>query len=122
MATSRTAAFSIPVRVLEAVSGWATVPRAIGSVLGHPLLDLSGDALGLALHQLVDRLEVGVRGARRQLDGGVRGAARQDLRLLLELSERDRLLDVGEPGRRRQRLTLALAQRAGHEEQEEQSG
>ena len=34
-------------------------------VLGHPLLDLGGDALGLALHQLVDRLEVGVRGARR---------------------------------------------------------
>ena len=42
-------------------------------VLGHPLLDLGGDALGLALHQLVDRLQVGVRRARRELIVGCCG-------------------------------------------------
>src|SRR3954464_6596593 len=109
MATSRTAAFSMPVRALEDVSGWATAPMAIGSVLGHPLLDLSGDALGLALHQLVDRLEVGVRGARRQLDRRVlRGL--EDLGLLLELSQRHGLLDLRQPRGRGERLALALAQ------------
>src|SRR3954454_2450207 len=107
------AAFSMP-RIAGALSSFGRVARSvlIVLVLGHPLLDLSGDALGLALHQLVDRLEVGVRGARRQLDRrGLRGL--EALRLLLELSQRHGLLDLRQPRGRGERLALALAQRAG---------
>src|SRR3954466_7563012 len=66
MATSRAAAFWTPLRpVLEgAVSGRVASSVLIGLVLGHPGLDLSGDALGLALHQLVELVQVGVRHAR----------------------------------------------------------
>src|SRR5688500_7046089 len=72
MATSRMAAFSMPLRPLvdSGAAGRVASSVLIRLVLRHPLLDLRGDALGLALHQLVDRLEVRVGGAGRQRDGG----------------------------------------------------
>src|SRR5690349_20636626 len=114
MATSSTAAFCRPVSDESRVASSDAT-----SVLGHPLLDLRGDPLGLALHQLVERLEVRVGGARRQRD---RRRPVEDLRALLELGEPDGLLDLGQPRRAGERLALALAQRAGHEEQEDQRG
>src|SRR3954466_11549845 len=68
MATSRAAAFWTPFR-LALVTGAS--PRVASSgeirlVLRHPGLDLSGDALGLALHQLIELMHAGVRGARRE--------------------------------------------------------
>src|SRR3954449_10674170 len=97
MATSRAAAFWTPFRpVLEggaASSGFVASSVLICLVLRHPGLDLGGDALGLALHQLVELMEIGVRHARGQhLRRGVRErviAARAGL----ELRERHRLLD-----------------------------
>src|ERR1700741_964024 len=104
MATSSTAAFSIPLSVFGRVASSALTAL----ILAHPLLDLGGDALGLALHQLVERLQVGVGRARRQRDRGLVGA--EHLRALLELGKRDGLLDLGQPRRGGERLALALAQ------------
>src|SRR3954447_26187271 len=75
MATSRAAAFWTPFSPLlaAAVSGRVARSVLICLVLRHPGLDLGGDALRLALHQLVELVEVGVRHARREhLRGGVR--------------------------------------------------
>src|ERR1700742_4049575 len=68
IATSRAAAFCTPFRpVLEtAASGRVASSVVIWLVLRHPGLDLRGDALGLALHQLVELMQVRVRHARRQ--------------------------------------------------------
>src|SRR4051794_16057667 len=63
MATSRAAAFCTPV-ILSSESSFSRV--GTGLVLRHPLLDLGGDALGLTLHQLVERVQVGVGHAGRQ--------------------------------------------------------
>src|SRR4051812_34724367 len=75
IATSRAAAFWTPFKpVLDgaaAGSGFVASSVLICLVLRHPGLDLGGDALGLALHQLVELMQVGVRHARRQ--HGVRG-------------------------------------------------
>src|SRR4051812_36257455 len=72
IATSRAAAFWMPFRLLAvtAVSPRVASSAAIGLVLRHPGLDLRGDALGLALHQLVELMHAGVRGARRQHRAG----------------------------------------------------
>src|SRR4051794_29565773 len=61
-ATSRAAAFCVP-RSEETVVGTSVVARSrlIGLVLRHPGLDLGGHALGLALHQLVELVQAGVR-------------------------------------------------------------
>src|SRR4051812_37098116 len=65
MATSRAAAFWMPFRPdfldtsrapLDVVAS-----AAIGLVLRHPGLDLRGDALGLALHQLIELMQARVR-------------------------------------------------------------
>src|SRR3954467_9428837 len=66
MATSRAAAFWTPFRpVLEgAASGRVASSALISLVLRHPGLDLRGDALGLALHQLVELMQAGIRDAR----------------------------------------------------------
>src|SRR3954464_9019345 len=123
MATSSAAAFCTPLRLALVI---AASPRVASSklirlVLRHPGLDLGGDTLGLALHQLVELMQVGVRHARRQhLRRGVRErviAARAGL----ELRERHRLLDRRQPGRRAEVLGLALAHAAGHEEQEHEA-
>src|SRR3954469_14842672 len=68
MATSRAAAFWTPLSpVLDATaSGRVASSVVIRLVLRHPGLDLGRDALGLALHQLVELMQVGVRHARRQ--------------------------------------------------------
>src|SRR3954451_21367463 len=63
IATSRAAAFWMPFRpVLEATvpSGRVASSVLIRLVLRHPGLDLGGDALGLALHQLVELMHAGV--------------------------------------------------------------
>src|SRR3954468_15570834 len=109
MATSRAAAFCTPFRpVLEgaaAGSGFVASSVLICLVLRHPGLDLGGDALGLALHQLVELVQAGVRHARREhLRGGaveVVGAGAG-----LERGQRHRLLDLGDPGRRAEVLGL----------------
>src|SRR3954464_7883833 len=103
MATSRAAAFWTPL-IFSSDSSLSAV--GIGSVLRHPLLDLGGDALRLALHQLVERAHVGVGHARRQRDRRRLGRDHL-LRALLELGQRDGLLDLGEPARLSQRLALA---------------
>src|SRR4051794_16997428 len=100
MATSRAAAFCTPV-ILSTGSSFSAV--GIGLVRRHPLLDLGGDALRLALHQLVERVQVRVGHARRQVDRR-RLDRRQLLRALLELGQRHGLLDLGEPARLGQRL------------------
>src|ERR1041384_1203840 len=66
MATSRAAAFWMPFSdvLVGAFSIWASA--LIGLVLRHPGLDLRGDALGLALHQLVELMQARVRDTRRQ--------------------------------------------------------
>src|SRR5215218_8412119 len=66
MATSRAAAFWTPFRPLFDASGLVASSVDISLLLGHPGLDLGGDALGLALHELVELVQVGVRHARRQ--------------------------------------------------------
>src|SRR3954452_13595993 len=69
MATSRAAAFWTPLRpVLEAGAASVRVASSvlICLVLRHPGLDLGGDALGLALHQLVELVQAGIRHARRE--------------------------------------------------------
>src|SRR5687767_14582200 len=73
MATSRAAAFSMPLRLLTvtgAASGLVSSLVGIGLVLRHPGLDLGRDALGLALHQLVELVQRRVRGPRGQHLGG----------------------------------------------------
>src|SRR3954469_20051681 len=63
MATSSAAAFWTPFRpllVATAPSGRVASSVLIASVLRHPGLDLGGDALGLALHQLVELVQAGV--------------------------------------------------------------
>src|SRR4051812_41885281 len=124
IATSRAAAFWTPFRPVLVTGASGRVARSvlISLVLRHPGLDLGGDALGLALHQLVELVQVGVRHARREhLRRGIRkrvmaaGAG-------LELRERHRLLDRRQPRRRPEVLGLALAHAAGHEEEEEQAG
>src|SRR3954447_8988450 len=72
IATSRAAAFWTPLRpVLDAtLSGLVASSVDIGLVLRHPSLDLGGDALGLALHQLVELMQVRVRHTRREHRGG----------------------------------------------------
>src|SRR3954453_15119225 len=93
MATSRAAAFWTPFR-LALVTGAS--PRVASSVLiclvlRHPGLDLGGDAFGLALHQLVELVHAGVRGARREHLG--RGVG-HEVRLVgarLQRGQRDRL-------------------------------
>src|SRR3954468_14681181 len=107
IATSRAAAFWMPFRppLVVAPSGRVASSVLIGLVLRHPGLDLGGDALGLALHQLVELVQVGVRDARREhLRGGaveVVGAGAG-----LERGQRHRLLDLGDPGRRAEVLGL----------------
>src|SRR4051812_47961983 len=69
MATSSAAAFWMPLRPdLTPVPSAARVASAvlIGLVLRHPGLDLRGDAFRLALHQLVELMQAGVRDARGQ--------------------------------------------------------
>src|SRR3954462_11362470 len=68
MATSRAAAFWTPFRDDLVMGASPVVAKAvlIVLVLRHPGLDLCGDALGLALHQLVELMQAGVRHARRQ--------------------------------------------------------
>src|SRR3954451_4991885 len=122
MATSRAAAFWMPFR-LPAVTGASLTASsaAIGLVLRHPGLDLSGDALGLALHQLIELMHAGVRGARREHLG--RGVGHEvGHRARLELRQRDRLVDRAQPRRRAEVLGLALLHPAGHEEEEQQGG
>src|SRR3954471_24721447 len=125
MATSRAAAFCTPFSPVlvtaAAPSGRVASSVLICLVLRHPGLDLGGDALGLALHQLVELMQVGVRHARGQ--HGVGGVLELEAgrRARLELRQRHRLLDLRQPGRR-QVLTLALAHAAGHEEQEQEAG
>src|SRR4051812_5709482 len=118
MATSRAAAFWTPFRpVLESRRVASSV--LIGLVLRHPGLDLGSDALGLALHQLVELMQVGVRHARGQHLRGGAGEVVVTARAGLELREGHRLLDRGQPRRGAEVLGLALAHAAGHEEQEE---
>src|SRR3954462_12298169 len=77
MAKSRAAAFWTPFRpvfVGPPASRRVASSVVIGLVLSHPGLDLGGDALGLALHQLVELVQARVRHARRQ--HGRRGARR----------------------------------------------
>src|SRR5690242_19011000 len=114
IATSRAAAFCTPFRlalVMVPASGRVASSVLIGLVLGHPGLDLRGDALGLALHQLVELMHARVRGTRRQhgrsglVEVGVRSAR-------LELRQRHRLLDRRQPRRRAEVLALALAHAA----------
>src|SRR4051795_7957487 len=105
MATSRAAAFWMPLRPDFVVGSGTASAVLIWLVLRHPRLDLRGDALGLALHQLVELMQAGVREARRQ-HGRRRVLQRAARRALLELSERHRLLDLGQPARRAQVLAL----------------
>src|SRR3954462_9046793 len=94
MATSRAAAFWTPFRpvlVTGAASGRVARSVLIGLVLGHPGLDLGGDALGLALHQLVELVQAGVGDARRKhLGRGVLEVAGRRARL--QLRQRHRLV------------------------------
>src|SRR4051812_6861711 len=123
MATSRAAAFWMPLRPdLVVAPSAARVASAvlIGLVLRHPGLDLRGDALRLALHQLIELMQARVRDARRQHGGGGRVEV-VDLRVRLQLRQRHRLLDRRQPGRRAEVLALALAEAAGHEEQEQEA-
>src|SRR4051794_8845877 len=109
MATSSAAAFCTPLRLALVI---AASPRVASSklirlVLRHPGLDLGGDTLGLALHQLVELMHAGVRRARREhLSGGVGHEVGHRARL--ELSQGDRLVDRGQPRRRAEVLGLAL--------------
>src|ERR1044072_4193230 len=62
MATSRAAAFWMPFSEDLVIGAGSVVARAaIGLVLRHPGLDLRGDPLGLALHQLVELMQARVR-------------------------------------------------------------
>src|SRR5690348_5792502 len=99
-ATRRMAAFWMPLILRRAGLGASSVDTL---VLRHPLLDLRGDAIGLALHQLVELVEGDVGLARRE---GDRRRGRLGGRLL-ERGQRHRLLDLGQPGRRGERLALA---------------
>src|SRR3954471_21818078 len=124
MATSRAAAFCTPFSPVlvtaAAPSGRVASSVLIALVLRHPSLDLGGDALGLALHQLVELMEVRVRHARRQhRRRGVREVIAAGAGL--ERGQRDRLLDLRDPRRRAEVLGLALAHAAGHEEQEDEA-
>src|SRR5690349_4840409 len=108
IATSRAAAFWMPFRFDAVIAGASSsFNAAICLVLLHPGLDLGGDALRLALHQLVELMHAGVRGAGREhLRGGrVGDEVRAGTRL--ELGQRDRFLDLLQP-RGRQVLVLAL--------------
>src|SRR3954453_14053282 len=107
MATSRAAAFWTPFKpVLEgAASGRVASSVLISLVLRHPGLDLGGDALGLALHQLVELVQVRVRHAGRQhRRRGVREVIAAGAGL--ERGQRDRLLDLRDPRRRAEVLGL----------------
>src|SRR6201991_4030110 len=115
MATSRAAAFWTPFRpVLDgatAASGRVASSVLICLVLRHPGLDLGGDALGLALHQLVELVQARVRHARGQHLRHRVGDAAAGLRL--EGGQRDGLLDLGQPARRAEVLALAALHAAG---------
>src|SRR4051812_29979165 len=104
IATSRAAAFWVPRSFLPVVSVVAS-SVLIGLVLRHPGLDLGGHALGLALHQLVELVEAGVRHAGREHRGGGIEARVGGARL--EGGQRDRLLDLRQPARRAEALALA---------------
>src|SRR6478735_6958097 len=96
MATSRAAAFWTPLRpVLDGAAASGRVARSvlISLVLRHPGLDLSGDALGLALHQLVELMQAGVRDARGEHRVARVGHEVGHARAGLELREGDRLVD-----------------------------
>src|SRR5690349_4756280 len=121
MATSRAAAFWMPLRLAADGAGASSSLVAICLVLRHPGLDLGRDALGLALHQLVELVERGVRGARGQHLGGGLVEREAVAGTRLELGQRDGLADLGQPGRG-EVLLLALLHPAGHEEQEEERG
>src|SRR5262245_12682553 len=85
-ATRNAAAFLRPPSLAAAFGAAGAVGGAvIVLVLAQPLADLGGDALGLALHQLVELVHARVGLARRQHRG--RGAG-------LELGEPDRSLDL----------------------------
>src|SRR3954453_24057178 len=72
MATSRAAAFWTPFRpLIVGPSGLVASSVLICLVLRHPGLALSGHALGLLLHQLIELVQVGVRHTRPEhLRGG----------------------------------------------------
>src|SRR4051794_1546360 len=126
--TSSTAAFSRPgsLTVGRGSSARAGGPAGISAggmtavgirsstdlVLLHPGADLLGDALGVLLG---DVLRADAHRARRRHvarhGGHARGAAG------LEVGQRRRRLDLGQPRRLPERLALALAQLAEHEEQ-----
>src|SRR4051812_38339162 len=104
IATSRAAAFCTPLILSTVISRVASL-AGTGLVLRHPLLDLRGHARRLALHQLIERVQARVGHARGQCDRGRLGRDHR-LRALLELGQRDGLLDLGEPARLGQRLAL----------------
>src|SRR6201991_2606039 len=111
-ATSRAAAFWAPRRLLTDFGASVVASSVlIGLVLRHPGLDLGGDALGLALHQLVELVQARVRHPRRgHRGGGLRNAAAG---LRLEGGQRHGLLDLGQPARRAEALALAALHAAG---------
>src|SRR4051794_19756620 len=97
IATSRAAAFWTPRMLAVECLGEAAGASAVTLLLGHPLLDLRGDALRLALHQLVELAQRRVGHPRRERDRGGVAVVRE--RAALELGERHGLLDLGQPAR-----------------------
>src|SRR3954470_6192127 len=113
-ATRNAAALRSPPSLAGVGAGFLAWGRAtVISVLAQPLADLGGDAVGLALHQLVELVHALV-GLTRGQHGGRRPG--------LELGEPDRALDLAQPARLGQSLGLAAADAARHEEAEEQRG
>src|SRR4051812_46128325 len=113
-ATRNAAALRRPPSFAGDVAGGVGWGHATGiSVLAQPVADLGGDALGLALHELVELVHALVA-----LAGG-QGPER--LGAGLELGQADRGLDLAQPLRLGERLGLAPADVARHEEEEQQA-
>src|SRR3954454_22047419 len=115
-ATRNAAALRSPPSLAGVGAGFLAWGRAtVISVLAQPVADLGGDAIGFALHQLVELVHALVR---------LTGRQRRELRRAagLELGEADRGLDLAQPLRLGQRLGLAPADVARHEEEDQQAG
>src|SRR4051794_22337675 len=114
-ATRKAAALRRPPSFPGAVAGvfvWGSA--TVISVLAQPVADLGGDALGLALHELVELVHALVARA------GGQGPER--LGAGLELGQADRGLDLTQPLRLGERLGLTAPDVARHEEEEQQAG
>src|SRR4051812_11185879 len=114
-ATRNAAALRMPPSFADGVAAvLASGSATVISVLTQPVADLGGDALGLALHQLVELAHA--------LVGLAGGQGRERLGAGLELGEADRGLDLAQPLRLGERLGLTAPDVACHEEEEQQAG